>query len=550
MNACKVAAATALLVALEMRCVPAQTNDWPALRPSLWGFETNRQAPSPIPAVNAKRWIYLKLNSLHLATNFVLAQVKTSEEVPSEIALTVVQASAPDTNTSEISKDASRQEAWDDGKARKKEMNTSSVQKDFDWQRLSWIPFATNLPIDLGPGDGKRILYIVGRWGGVTSRVATDTTVVVDHKPPLITITDPPEGVTSQPLIDLRGYTDEAVRSIRYELLNGSNHVSRGEGLVNDRGFDPVIYEFTTTYFTCYDLQLAPGTNIILLRCQDLAGNASTNRLTYFFTLDYDKIPPVISLHSPMNGEQLVGDSFTARGRLDDTTARMTALVGANGETNVLKGLVERNGYFWVENVPLRAGANYLTLTATDAAGNSSYTNLIIYQSEGTLDMDPVPADQLQQLEVTITGKVAPPNQAVWVNEVLAQVAPDGAWVAKHVPVLSPSGGTAVFKMTAIPLTGTSTNRPPPIEKPQEVISVIAGLATDSFILNPEQPSCGSFNLHLTDAAGRSFILLSSTNLTDWNPILTNLNSQPTFDFTDTNVAGYKCRFFRVAPLP
>jgi hypothetical protein len=109
--------------------------------------------------------------------------------------------------------------------------------------------------------------------------------------------------------------------------------------------------------------------------------------------------------------------------------------------------------------------------------------------------------------------------------------------------------------MSAIPLPVASadagaTNQPPPVEKAQGVISVVAGLTTNSVILNPQQPSCGAFNLHLIGATGRDFVLLSSTNLTNWTPILTNLNSQPTFDFTDSNIAGHKCRFFRVIPLP
>jgi hypothetical protein len=554
MIACRVIGAAALLVVMEMHPVRGQTNQLPALQPTSSGIGTESPALLSSPP-DIKRWIYLKLNSFHLATNFVVAAVKTGEEVPSEIALTVIQASAPATNASENSKNTNRQDVWTDWRARREEMKTGSVQKKFDLQRLSWIPFTTNLPIDLGPGDGKRTLYIVARWGGATSRVATGETVVVDHAPPVVNITNPPERVTSQPLIDLRGYTDEPVHQIRYDLLNTSNHVAGGEGSVNDQSFDTVSFEFTRNYFTCYDIELAPGTNVIVLRCEDLAGNSSTNRLTYFFTFDYDKTPPAISLAFPANGGQVIGDSFTARGQLDDTTARMTAQVGAYGETNVVQGLVERNGYFWVENVPLNAGANHLTFTATDAAGNSSHTNLVVYRSDEILTMDPIPADQVSWLQVTVTGKVFPRNRAVWINGTQAQVAPDGAWVANNVPVQSPSGGTAVFEMSAIPSPVASvgagaTNQPPLVEKPQEVISVVAGLTTNSLILNPQQPSCGAFNLHLIGTAGRDFVLFSSTNLTNWTPILTNLNSQPTFDFTDSNVAGHKCRFFRVIPLP
>ena len=68
------------------------------------------------------------------------------------------------------------------------------------------------------------------------------------------------------------------------------------------------------------------------------------------------------------------------RGTIDDFTANLTAqIVDSSGDTNVIQGLVERNGLFWVENVPLLDGINYVTLTAVDATGtNISTTNLTI----------------------------------------------------------------------------------------------------------------------------------------------------------------------------
>jgi hypothetical protein len=143
----------------------------------------------------------------------------------------------------------------------------------------------------------------------------------------------------------------------------------------------------------------------------------------------------------------------------------------------------------------------------------------------------------------------------VWVNGVQARVNPDGTWVADHVPVLSPNGGTAVFEATTLPSSGelapaSGTNQPPLAAKPQALISVVAGLGTNAMTLNPSQPSCGTFRLRLTSTAGRSFVLLTSTNLADWTPVLTNVSSNETFDFADTNATTNQCRFFRVSPLP
>lgn len=83
-----------------------------------------------------------------------------------------------------------------------------------------------------------------------------------------------------------------------------------------------------------------------------------------------------------------------------------------------------------------------------------------------------------------------------------------------------------------------------------EFVAVQGSLNTNAVTLNPNQPACGTFRLHLNETAGRNLVLLASTNLTDWAPILTNLNCKESFEYTDTNVGAYPCRFFRVVTVP
>ena len=75
-----------------------------------------------------------------------------------------------------------------------------------------------------------------------------------------------------------------------------------------------------------------------------------------------------------------------------------------------------------------------------------------------------------------------------------------------------------------------------------------AKLGTNAMILNSSLPTYGTFKLNLIDTGGKSFVLLASTNLVDWVPILTNRNSGATFDYKDTRIMDYGCRFFRVVP--
>ena len=146
-----------------------------------------------------------------------------------------------------------------------------------------------------------------------------------------------------------------------------------------------------------------------------------------------------------------------------------------------------------------------------------------------------------------VTGTVKPANRDVWINGVQATVNPDGTWLAKNVPVVaSPSGGTALFDLTTLSPGDIAKGN----VKIKEQVSTQASLSTNVMVLNASAPACGVFQLHLTETAGRSFVLEASTNLTEWTPILTNSNPNPTYDFTDTNVNNYNCRFFRVVPLP
>lgn len=145
------------------------------------------------------------------------------------------------------------------------------------------------------------------------------------------------------------------------------------------------------------DVPLTNGLNTITIHATDLAGDTTTS--SFNFTLDYagKTNPPVVQITWPTNGTQISGTSFTLNGQVADPTANVAVqIVSTNGATNTVSGLVERNGKFWVEDIPLSGGTNALALTVTDAVGNMSVTNISIIQSTLALTVNPVtPASQL-----------------------------------------------------------------------------------------------------------------------------------------------------------
>ena len=314
----------------------------------------------------------------------------------------------------------------------------------------TWQSFSPNVTVNLGGIQGWHWVW-VGLKGLPPNSQQTWQwkRLKLDQSPPQLIITNPTNGVVTRPVIQLQGYSREALSSISYDLTNALGVVTNEEAFISDQYFDAAAFEFTTNFFQAYDIGLTNGVNAITLRATDLAGNTTTTNIT--FTLDYSgkTNPPAVQIAWPQNGAKITGDRFTVDGLIDDPTATVTAqIANAIGATNTVSGLVERNGKFWVENLPLSSGTYTLTLTVTDAAGNTSATNLSLIRSAVVITLNPVtPASELWQPKLNLSGTISASNRAVWVNGVKGINHGDGTWTAENVPVTL--GGTASFEMVA-----------------------------------------------------------------------------------------------------
>lgn len=291
--------------------------------------------------------------------------------------------------------------------------------------------------------------------------------------PPRVEIISPAPGVTSQPMIQLHGRSRDALSAVSYDVLNeNGTTIKRGE-----RGYGSSPYEFD-----CYDIDLRPGTNTIVLRCTDRAENTLVTNLVYVFSTTGDTQPPKLEVAYPRDGARIHDSELTLDGTSDDPTATVVALVSsAEGHADLIEGLVERHGKFWVEHLPLRAPPTCITVIATDAAHNSSLTNLTIRKSRYQLLLSIPHGQELWQKTVTVTGFSDRPGAAVRVNGVLATVETNGHFTATNVPVTE--GGTASFIAEAIPKDGREeedeipTNAPPPILWGEPTNMVRAGIS-------------------------------------------------------------------------
>ena len=323
---------------------------------------------------------------------------------------------------------------------------------DANWQ----IYAGTNLTVNLGLTEGWHDV-----WIGLKGLPASATQawqykrLNLAFTPSALVLTSPTGGMVTQPMIQLAGYSPKALGSISYDLDNAAGLVTNQPVLIIDQHYDPGTFESTTNTFQAFDIPLTNGVNTITIHATDLAGNVAT--LVTNFTLDYSSKtnPPNVQITWPRDGEKIGANNFTMDGQLDDPTATVTAqITGTNGTAQTVNGLVDRNGKFWVENLPLGGGANLLTLTVTDAVGNTNATTLNIIQSPLVFAMDPVtPDSQLWQPTVNLTGTISAPDYPVWVNGVKGHNHGDGTWSCNNVPVNN--GGTARFEVVAYAPTET-----------------------------------------------------------------------------------------------
>ena len=342
----------------------------------------------------------------------------------------------------------------------------------------SWLAYNSNFSVTLPDLDTNYTVLVALRGMIATNPPVTDSTeLTLDRVPPVLCITNPvlvsAASTVVKPYLQLQGYGNEPLASLYYNITNEFESLTNQQFFVTDQEFDTNRFDFTTNHFQAFDMALATNVNQITLRVSDRAGNVATTNITVTLDFSGDTTPPALALLWPTNGMQISGTNFYMRGKINDETATLTArLIDANDVTNDFTGIVERNGMFWVENMPLEAGTSSIQITATDAAGNVSSTNLSVVKSSVTLTINSTPTgDDLYQPTGTVSGTVSNPSYSVTVNGVAATVDSGGNWTAENVP--NTGIGTATFNVSAVAASGGGGSPPANASKEVEMGPII-----------------------------------------------------------------------------
>jgi hypothetical protein len=315
---------------------------------------------------------------------------------------------------------------------------------DDNFSNAVWNTYSgSSVTVNLGSVQGWHDVWIGlrGHADDTNNAVWQWKRLKLDFTPPALVITGPTNGTVSVPLIQLTGYSPEALGSISYDLSNVSGTMTNQQVLVEGQDYGTNNYEFTTNHFQAYDVPLTNGLNVITLHAMDLAGNMTTISTNIICTGNTN--PPAVALLWPQDGMSVSGSNITIQGQVDDVTATVSvSTVDAGGNTNSFNGLTGRDGVFWVENVPLNAGTNTLAITLSNAAGSTT-TNISLVQAGAGLTVNPVAAG-----DTMVYGTIGVSNYTIWVNGVQATNNGDSTWSAQITP-LCVGGGLVV--VAAIP---------------------------------------------------------------------------------------------------
>ena len=290
------------------------------------------------------------------------------------------------------------------------------LMDDNNFDDAVWNSYASsNIVVNLGSTEGWHGVWIGLRGHGDMPSAAVWQWVrlKLQTTAPVLVITNPITSAVATPLIQLMGYSTEALATLKYDLSNAAGTVTNQPVMIIGQTYNPNIMDFVTNYFQAFDLPLANGTNAITLYAKDFAGNMTTITTNIIYVANTN--PPVMSLLWPQNGMQIGAGSITIQGHVNDPTTTVSLmLVDASGNTSWHGGLTGRDGNFWVQNLQFPTGTNSLTLTLRNGSGSAT-TNFTVIQNNVALSVNPVsPGDTL------VGGTIGVSGYTIWANGVQA----------------------------------------------------------------------------------------------------------------------------------
>jgi len=204
---------------------------------------------------------------------------------------------------------------------------------------------------------------ITGRARDAAGLIGTDVLTVTrtDGVPPAVDITSPAAGATfstTSATVALAGSASDnvGVSQVSWSNSKGGSGVAAG-----------------TTSWSIASVSLQPGANVITVTAKDVAGNVATDVLTITLT---DAVAPSIAITSPSAKTLTTTAATLTLGGTASDVFGVTEVRWSNdrGGSGVASGTTSWS----VQGLPLQSGTNTITVTASDAAGNTSSDHITV----------------------------------------------------------------------------------------------------------------------------------------------------------------------------
>jgi hypothetical protein len=277
-------------------------------------------------------------------------------------------------------------------------------------------------PLDSG---GHTVVAEVHDRAG-QARVA-ESSFVVDAESPVVSITAPGDGATvNTPTVEVTGTaTDDG--SLVSVVVNGFEAARTGD-------------QFAAT------VALAEGFNGLLAVATDSIGNEGVASGTVVL----DTVAPEVRLETPASGQLVNGATVRVAGEVIDN--RGVAIIGVNGEDAALV-----DGRFEA-TAPLAEGANVLTVTAIDFAGNVTEATREVtrFTVPDVAITSPEDLAYIAATTVTVGGMVSEGVLSVTVNGVAASLS-GTTFEAEGVPLIEGGNTVTATATGALARVGTDT---------------------------------------------------------------------------------------------
>jgi hypothetical protein len=251
--------------------------------------------------------------------------------------------------------------------------------------------------------EGANIITVTEKDGGGAAIATVSATIIFDITPPFINI----DTAIGGKITNSAGVAGTAEVGSKI-AVNCDNNLA-------DVIFFDDLFQNITRWSGMILGQLHEGDNYCRVTATDAAGNVNVKEVDFFF----DHIPPDLDIHF----DEFIkyGDIYTIYGTVE---AGVTPSIKINGID--YSGIITVNGSTWSAPLSgLASGANTISVTATDAAGNAitKTTTVTAVSATGSFSGAAIPtvADAVKALRMSI-GIVTPTT----VDVLRCDLLPDG----------------------------------------------------------------------------------------------------------------------------